>query len=74
MKGIKNILFDLGGVWVDLNRQACIDEYEKLGFKNVSDFLGDYGQKGPFLKIEDGTYDENQFYNAIREYIPNASN
>ncbi len=73
MKGIKNILFDLGGVLIDLDRSKSVDAFKKLGFDNIDDFLGDYGQKGPFLALEEGKFTEAEFYNAVREHIPNAS-
>ncbi|MDO5571513.1 MAG: HAD family phosphatase [Bacteroidales bacterium] len=74
MRGINNILFDMGGVLVDISRQSCVDAYLKLGFRDVNSYLGDYGQKGPFLKIENGELTEQQFYDAIHAIIPNASN
>ncbi len=73
MEGIKNILFDLGGVLVDLDRFKAIAAFEKLGFTTIESYLGDYGQKGPFLALESGEIDEAEFYDAIRKEIPHAS-
>ena len=36
MNPIKNIIFDLGGVILDINYQATIDAFAKLGISNFS--------------------------------------
>ena len=74
MEGIKNILFDLGGVLIDLDRSKAVTSFEKLGFARIASYLGDYGQKGPFLALEAGKISESEFYDAIRKEIPLASN
>ena len=33
--GIKNLVIDFGGVLVDLERQRCIDEFNKIGLSNT---------------------------------------
>lgn len=73
MEGIKNILFDMGGVLIDLDRMQAVKAFEALGFADINDYLGDYGQKGAFLELEDGKISETEFYNLIRKHIPNAS-
>ena len=73
MNGIKNILFDLGGVLVDLDRMACVHAFENLGFTNVKDFLGDYGQKGAFKELEEGKISKEEFFERIRTHIPQAT-
>ena len=73
MKGIKNVLFDMGGVIMTLNRMNCIKAFQELGFSDIETYLDDYCQKGPFLKVEDGSIEKEEFFNSIREHIPNAS-
>lgn len=34
-KGIKNLLIDLGGVLINLDRQRCMENFKKLGFTEV---------------------------------------
>lgn len=51
---IKNIIFDLGGVVIDLDRSEAIKGLENLGIKDASSLLGEYAQKGPFLLLETG--------------------
>ena len=54
MNSIKNIIFDLGGVVIDLDRSRAIRAFENLGVADVSRLLGEYEQKGPFLMLETG--------------------
>ena len=41
-KGIKNLLIDLGGVLINLDRQRCIDNFKKLGCEHA-EFLSSTG-------------------------------
>jgi riboflavin kinase/FMN adenylyltransferase len=67
LKGIKNIVFDFGGVLVDLKPQACLDAFAALGLPQVADYLTPYGHKGPFGKVENGDIDLDRFRDEIRE-------
>lgn len=69
MEGIKNIIFDMGGVLIDLNRDACIEEFRKLGFPQADELLGNYGQKGIFKGLEIGTVSPQEVYEYISEEI-----
>ena len=48
-----NLLFDFGGVIVDLDKERCIAAFEKLGF-DVRPYLGTYAQAGLFSELERG--------------------
>ena len=61
MKKIKNIIFDLGGVVIDLQRENAIRSLENIGFSEAADLLGEYAQKGTFLNLETGKITEAQF-------------
>lgn len=39
MTDIKNIIFDLGGVIVDLDVSRCIDAFRQIGIPNAADYL-----------------------------------
>ena len=67
---IKNLLFDLGGVIMDIRRQNCEAAFRRLGMNDIDRFLGDYGQKGPFLKLEEGKITEEEFREEVRRHIP----
>ena len=45
-KGIKNLLIDLGGVLINLDRQRCIENFQKLGLRNVEDLLDIHNPNG----------------------------
>ncbi|MDR0724600.1 MAG: HAD family phosphatase [Prevotellaceae bacterium] len=65
MSEIKNIVFDFGGVIVDINRTAAIDKFKEIGINNIEELLDLYRQKGIFRKIEDGSMSREDFYAEI---------
>lgn len=67
---IKNLLFDLGGVIMDIDKQRCVDAFEALGLKNASGYFGEYGQKGPFLALERGDISIDEFHEVFRPEMP----
>lgn len=60
-EGIKNIIFDFGGIIVDLNKQAAIDAFRALGF-HTEKYINDYVQAGIFSELELGLTSEEEFY------------
>ncbi|WP_321478655.1 HAD family phosphatase [uncultured Bacteroides sp.] len=64
---IKNIIIDFGGVLIDLDRQRCIDNFKKIGFLNVDEFIDPYRQQGFFMDFEKGLTTASEFRNAVRE-------
>lgn len=76
LKGIKNIVFDFGGVLVDLKQEACLQAFADLGVPQVADYLTPYGHKGPFGKMEDGEIDVATFCDEFRETfnVPHLTN
>lgn len=66
---IKNLLFDLGGVIMNIRRENCADAFRELGMANPDDFLGEYAQAGAFAGIEDGSLTIPEFHDEIRRII-----
>ena len=66
-KQIKNIVFDLGGVLVDLDFKAAINGLQQAGFANVKEQLDALDQGGIFQKFELGEMTADEFRAAIRE-------
>ena len=66
-KQIKNIVFDLGGVLVDLDFKAAINGLQQAGFANVKEQLDALDQGGIFQKFELGEMTADEFRTAIRE-------
>ena len=67
LKGIKNIVFDLGGVIITLDRDEAVSRFEKMGLENAEELLSAYHQKGIFLELEEGKLSQDEFYEAIRK-------
>ncbi|MDP3436593.1 MAG: HAD family phosphatase [Bacteroidales bacterium] len=66
---IKNIVFDLGGVLVGLNRGACEEAFRRIGFNDFGKILNEYIQGGFFLDYEKGEISTEEFMNIVRSYI-----
>ena len=64
---ITTLIFDLGGVLVDLDIDQCIMNLKQLGLKNFEQLMGNFGQKGFFLEFEKGQISKEQFRNEIRK-------
>lgn len=54
MEQIRNIVFDLGGVVIDLDRGEAVRRLEALGLSEADEMLGLYRQQEPFLGLETG--------------------
>ena len=63
---IKNILFDLGGVLVGLDRVRCLKNFRKIGFSDFENTLSEYHQGGYFLDYEKGVISSEEFREIIR--------
>ena len=66
-KKIRNIVFDLGGVLVDLDFKAAINGLQEAGFANVKEQLLAFDRGGIFQKFELGEITADEFRTAIRE-------
>lgn len=66
LKNIKNVVFDLGGVIIDLRRENAVSELTKLGIPDVDNLLGLYRQEGPFLDLEIGKLSPAEFFDTLR--------
>lgn len=69
-KKYKNLLFDLGGVIMDIERERCVAAYTAMGMTNADELLGVYVQAGPFLALENGDITPAEFRNEIRKSLP----
>lgn len=63
---IKNVIFDLGGVVIDLDRDRAVKALEKLGLEGADEMLGLYGQKEPFFGLETGERPAGEFFDIMR--------
>jgi len=67
MAATKNIIFDLGGVLLDLDFQRSVDAFEKLGLKNFENMFSQFKADELFEKLETGRLSEAEFYAAVKE-------
>ncbi|WP_185968802.1 HAD family phosphatase [Carboxylicivirga sp. M1479] len=63
-------LFDLGGVIVDIDPQAAIAAFEKLGLNNLHEQITHGHHQGLFKQYELGVISSQQFVDAIQELLP----
>ena len=42
LEGVKNLLFDLGGVIMDIRRENCVKALEQLEVSGIGEMLGVY--------------------------------
>lgn len=67
MQGIKNIIFDLGGVILNLDNKRTEDAFTSLGVKDIRSYFG-LGHAASFFKeYEMGRISDRQFIDSIRE-------
>ena len=70
---IRNILFDLGGVIMDIDKNRCVKAFQDMGFAATGEFLGGYAQKGAFADLESGRIDAAVFRRIIRPHLPQGT-
>lgn len=66
-KNIKNLLFDFGGVIVNINKENAINRFKEIGVSNIEDYLGEFRQEGIFLEYEEGKLTTKEFCLALRK-------
>ena len=64
---INAIIFDFGDIFVNLNKQAEIDEFKKLGLDGPNEELIQLNDS-----FERGKISELEFIQGFQKYIPNA--
>ncbi len=58
---IKNLVFDFGGVIVDISRERAVEAFRRLGLKDAGTRLDSYHQTGIFQALEEGKMDADEF-------------
>lgn len=65
-KGVKNLLFDFGGVIISLSKSNAIKRFKEIGFLDIDKYLGEYRQEGIFLEYETGKINREDFLKEFR--------
>jgi HAD superfamily hydrolase (TIGR01549 family) len=66
----KNIIFDLGGVILDIDYQKTIDAFRKLGFPDFDKHYTQAKQKGLFDEFEEGRISPEAFITHLKQLFP----
>ena len=66
LSGIKNIIFDFGGVLIDLDKECCIRNFNALGI-NIENIVSTTHNKGAFEELEKGSITPEQFRGELRK-------
>ena len=81
LEGIKNIIFDLGGVILNIDYQITVEAFKKLGIEDFEEIFSQYKQSTLSDGFETGRITELEFYkqglSLTQEeinYIENAVN
>ncbi len=61
-----NLLFDFGGVLVDLDKSRCITAFDAIGF-DIRPFIGTYAQAGVLSALERGAISVPEFCDELRK-------
>lgn len=73
MKNAKAIIFDLGGVILNIDYKLTIAAFEKLGVKNADSFYSKKVQDPIFDKLEAGAISPKEFLEQLQKECDNAS-
>jgi len=72
LKGIKNIIFDLGGVIYAINYQSTIQAFESLGINDFESIYAKAGQSDLFDNLETGKITKAEFFEGVNKFLPNT--
>lgn len=72
-KGISTIIFDLGGVILDLDYQLTQQAFEELGTGNFQQHYTQAAQSGLFDLYETGKISTNHFVNKLLDLLPKGT-
>lgn len=70
---IKNIIFDLGGVILDINYQNTIDAFQRLGFRDFDKHYTQAKQDGVFDAFEEGKISSKDFIDSLKPHLPESA-
>ena len=68
MAAIKNIIFDLGGVLLDIDYYKTSDAFKELEVKNFDNFYTQANVNELFEALETGKISEEEFYATMQSY------
>ena len=69
LNGIKNIIFDLGGVLLNIDFKKTFDAFETLGIENAHGLNDRQEVLQVFLDLECGKLEKGEFLELFRELV-----
>jgi putative hydrolase of the HAD superfamily len=69
---IPNIIFDFGGVLLNIDPQKAVDSFKDIGLHDVDLIKREYSSNGLFDNLEKGIVSPEEFRTQIRKYIVNG--
>lgn len=73
IEGIKNIIFDLGNVIIDLDTEATKQDFNFLYGPDYEEVMADLKEKNVFKKFETGSISTQTFLNELASYDDNIT-
>jgi putative hydrolase of the HAD superfamily len=73
MQGIKHIIFDLGGVILNINYQLTSQAFKALGARNFDELYNQFHANALFEDLETGRATPEEFLARIREHLPEGT-
>ena len=64
---ISTLIFDFGGVLINLKREAAIEAFRQLGLDTADQLLDNYVQSGIFMQLENGSLSAADFRDEVRK-------
>lgn len=66
---ISNIIFDLGGVLLNIKPEKTVNQFKTIGLDHTDTIQHEYQENGLFDRFEKGELSSKAFRNEIRKYI-----
>ncbi|MCH2223523.1 MAG: HAD family phosphatase [Crocinitomicaceae bacterium] len=73
LDNIEAIIFDLGGVLINLNYQTTIDQFTELGINNFESLYSKKQQSNLFDDYETGQISSQGFINTLLKHLPQGT-
>ncbi|MFT4757518.1 MAG: FMN phosphatase YigB (HAD superfamily) [Vicingaceae bacterium] len=73
IEGIKNIIFDLGNVIIDLDTEATKQDFKFLYGPDYEEVMADLKERNIFKKFETGSISTQTFLNELASYDDNIT-
>lgn len=64
---IKDIVFDFGGVLIEIDTANALRKFKELGIENPEEYINSYRQAGAFYLLENGDITAEEFISELSE-------